>query len=119
MSCEERFGNNSVVGEEERIGAKECLCGRFAVSGVKPYKVLYVKVYTMNGVKMIQLSVYNAAYDKDYVFESFHYNEPFSFTISEDGRFVAHSENNGRNVAVYKLEEKGVYCNLAISSSIK
>lgn len=62
------------------------------ISGTKPYKIMYSKVYTLNGAKMIQLSIYDWAIDKDYAFESFAYNEPFSFTISQDGNFVAYTE---------------------------
>lgn len=95
------------------------MCGKYVISGVKPYKIVYAKVYSLNGTKMIQLSIYNSAYDKDYVFESFNYNEPFSFTISEDGNYVAYTETSGRNIVVYKLGEAGVYCNLSVSSSVK
>lgn len=44
------------------------------MSGVKPYKLLYSKVFTVNGSKNIQLSLYDWAFDKDYVVESLNYN---------------------------------------------
>lgn len=70
MSCEERLLNNSIRemdGEDQR-SFKACMCGKYAISGTKPYKIVYSKVYTLNGTKMTQLSIYNFAYDKDYVF---------------------------------------------------
>lgn len=54
-------------GEDQR-SFKACMCGKYAISGTKPYKIVYSKVYTLNGTKMTQLSIYNFAYDKDYVF---------------------------------------------------
>ncbi len=47
---------------------KDCLCGKYSISGVKPYKILFAKVFSLNGTKMTQLSIYDAAYDKDFVF---------------------------------------------------
>lgn len=96
MSCEEKVGNNSILELDEgadtmqRIG-KECICGKYAISSQKPYRIVYSKVYTLNGTKMIQLSIYDWAYDKDYIFESCTFNEPFSFTISSDGSYVAYT----------------------------
>lgn len=68
--------NNSIkeIDGDDQRPLKECMCGKYAISGVKPYKIVYTKIYSMNGSKMIQLSIYNSAYDKDYVFESFNYN---------------------------------------------
>jgi hypothetical protein len=63
------------------------------MSWVKPYKMIYAKIFTVNRVKNIQLRVYDWAYDKDYSLGSFAYNEPFSFNISEDGKYIAYSTN--------------------------
>lgn len=54
--------------EYEKYFNKDCLCGKYSISGVKPYKILFAKVFSLNGTKMIQLSIYDAAYDKDFVF---------------------------------------------------
>jgi hypothetical protein len=71
--------------------SRECICGKYAISGVKPYKMLFSKVYTLNGSKMIQLSIYDWGIDKDYPFQSFPFNDTFTFSISEDGNYVSYT----------------------------
>lgn len=65
------------------------MCGQFVISGIKPHKLLYCKIYTINGVKRVSLVIYDWAIDKEYTFESCAYTDPFNFTISDDGKFVA------------------------------
>ena len=63
--------------------------------------------------------MYDWAIDKNYVVESFNDQNPFSFSISGDGKFIAFSENEGRNVKIMVLGQPGVYCDLWVSRSLK
>lgn len=103
----------------ELLASNCCKCGKYQISQQKPYKLLYTKVYSINKYKRISLCVYDWAIDQSYVLESFTDQEPFSFAISEDGKFVSFTENEGRNAKVLLLGQPGVYCNLWISRSLK
>jgi hypothetical protein len=73
MHCEEKFANN-VITEEEDLGMEEfCMSGTYVISGKKPHKLAYVRVYSINNSKRISLNIYDEVLDKDSLFESFNY----------------------------------------------
>lgn len=96
-----------------------CKCGQYKISATKPYKLLYCQVYSNNGVKRISLGIYDWAIDKEYPFTTVDYNEEFLFTISDDGKYLAYSEEEGRKIKVHKIGNEGVHQTLRISRSIK
>ena len=50
-----------------------CRCGNYVISGKKPYKMVFMRVYSINNTKRISLILYDWALDKEFVFESFPY----------------------------------------------
>lgn len=128
MNCDEKFGNNSLFDQDDDQTAEEglpyqqlneCKCGKYELSATKPYKMLYAKVYTINKSKTVSLCVYDWAIDKSFNIESLPDQNPFIFSISPDGKYVAYSDKEGRVINVKLLGEAGIYCTLWVSRSLK
>ena len=96
-----------------------CKCGKYVITSIKPYKIVYCRVYTINAVKRLSLVIYDWAIDKEYVFDTMEYSDEFDFAISDNGEYLAYTENEGRNIKVHKIGEDGVHQTFKVSRSIK
>lgn len=105
--------------DEQNGGMKGCHCGKYSISWAKPYKIIFSKVFFVNAKKYIELAIYDNAIDKTEPFSSFDYNEVFSFAISQDGKYLAYSEDEGRYSNIYKIESRELLLKVRISGSIK
>jgi hypothetical protein len=62
--------------------------------------------------------LYDEKYDKDYQFDSILEEDPFNFTLSSDGNYLAYTTNYGRNIKVFDLKENILLCVLYLGRTI-
>ena len=77
--------------QTKKNNANFCKCGKYVINSIKPYKIVYCRVYTINAVKRLSLVIYDWAIDKQYAFDSLEYSEQFDFAISDNGEYLAYT----------------------------
>lgn len=83
-----------------------CECGKYVYSKKEKYlKMFYMRIGYSQTSKSRILYLYDEKSDKSkYFYEQKPYTDSFSFSLSEDGKYLLIGEEYGRKINVYNLQ---------------